>query len=133
GKLLMRAGTLSWRTRRPTCRSHAAANSSRRPCLTSCDSTAETECTPDIYRVMLLRTAASACQSNTPLRFLMPCKSELLSLFSADRPSTTITQANSNQFFSAVPVSGLSWVRVSRPRLLQECGGGRIDTKVNKL
>src|ERR1051325_10906162 len=47
---------------------------------------AETGCTPDIYRVMQLRTVASACRSNTPSRFSVPCRSELLSRCSAERP-----------------------------------------------
>ena len=126
GRLLMRAGTPSWRTRTPTCRSRAAESLSQRQCITLCDSTAETECTPDIYRVILLRTAASACQSNTPLRFLMPCRSGLPSLCSAGRQSTATTQANRNRVFRGVHVSAHSWVRAFRLRLLQ-CGGGKTD------
>jgi hypothetical protein len=122
--LLMRAGTLSWRTRTPTCRSRVAESLFRRRCITLCDSTAETECTPDIYRVILLRTAASACQSNTPLRFLMPCRSELPSLCSAGRQSIGTTQVNRNRVFRAVRVSAHSWVRAFRLHLLQ-CGGGK--------
>ena len=123
----MRAGTPSWRTRTPTCRSRAAESLFQRQCITLCDSTAETECTPDIYRVILLRTAASACQSNTPLRFLMPCRSGLPSLCSAGRQSTATTQANRNRVFRAVHVSAHSWVRAFRLRLLQ-CGGGKSMT-----
>ena len=126
GKLLMRAGTLSWRTRTPTCRSLVAESLSQRRCITLCDSTAETECTPDIYRVILLRTAASACHSNTPLRFLMRCRSGLPSPCSAGRQSTATTQANRNRVFSAVHVLAHSWVRASRLRLLQ-CGGGETN------
>src|SRR5262245_5187597 len=121
GKLLMRTGTLSWPTRTPTCRSRAAENLSRRRCLTLCDSTAETECTPAIYRVMLLRTAASACQSNTPLRFLMLCRSELLSRCLAGRQSIATTRVNrNNQAFRAAHVSAHSWVRASHLRLLPD-------------
>ncbi len=126
GRLLMRAGTPSWQTRTPTCRSRAAESLSRRQCITLCDSTAETECTPDIYRVIPLRTAVFACQSNTPLRFLMPCRSGLRSLCSAGRQSTATTQANRNQAFSAVHVSAHLWVRAFRLPLLQ-CGGGKTD------
>ena len=120
----MRAGTPSWRTRTLTCRSRAAESLSQRQCITLCDSTVETECTPDIYRVILLRTAASACQSNTPLRFLMPCRSGLPSLCSAGRQSTATTQANRNRVFRGVRVSAHSWVHAFRLRRLQ-CGGGR--------
>ena len=128
GRLLMRPGTPSWRTRTLTCRSRAAESLSQRLCITSCDSTVETECTLDIYRVILLRTGASACQSNTPLRFLMPCRSELPSLCSAGRQSTATTQANRNRIFRAVPVSAHSWVRAFRLRRLQ-CGGGRLSSR----
>jgi len=100
---------------------------SRRQCITLCDSTAETECTPDIYRVTLLRTAVFACQSNTPLRFLMPCRSGLRSLCSAGRQSTATTQANRNRVFSAVHVSAHLWVRAFGLRLRREYGGGKID------
>jgi hypothetical protein len=125
----MRAGTLSWRTRTPTCRSLVAESLSQRRCIILCDSTAETECTPDIYRVILLRTAASACHSNTPLRFLMRCRSGLPSPCSAGRQSTATTQANRNRVFSAVHVLAHSWVRASRLRLLQ-CGGGETNCSV---
>ncbi len=124
----MRAGTPSWRTRMPTCRSRAAESLSQRQCITLCDSTAETECTPDIYRVILLRTAASACPSNTPLRFLMRCRSGLPSLCSAERQSTATTQANRNRVFRGVHVTAHSWVRAFRLRRLQ-CGGGKTDLK----
>ena len=120
----MRTGTPSWRTRTRTCRSRAAESLSQRQCITLCDSTAETECTPDIYRVILLRTAASACQSNMPLRFSMPCRSGLPSLCSAGRQSTATTQVNRNRVFRGVHVSAHSWVRAFRPRLPQ-CGGGK--------
>ncbi len=120
----MRAGTPSWRMRMLTCRSRAAESLSQRQCITLCDSTVETECTPDIYRVILLRTAASACQSNTPLRFLMPCRSGLPSLFSAGRQSTATTQANRNRVFRGVHVSAHSWGRAFHPRRLR-CGGGK--------
>lgn len=120
----MRAGTPPWRTRTLTCRSRAAESLSQRQCITLCDSTAETGCTPDIYQVILLRTAASACQSNTPLRFLMPCRSELPSLCSAGRQSTATTQANRNRVFRGVHVSAHLWVPAFRPRRLQ-CGGGK--------
>jgi hypothetical protein len=132
GKLLMRAGTPSWRTRMPTCRCRVAESLSRRQCIILCDSTAATECTPDIYRVILLRTAASACQSNTPLRFLMPCRSGLPSLCSAGRQSTATTQDNRNRVFRGVRVSAHSWVRASRLRLLQ-CGGGKSICRVRCL
>src|SRR5258708_21069953 len=141
GRLLMRAGTPSWQTRTPTCRSRAAESLSRRQCITLCDSTAETECTPDIYRVIPLRTAETectpdiyrviplrtavfACQSNTPLRFLMPCRSGLRSLCSAGRQSTATTQANRNQVLSAVHVSPHLWVRAFRLR--RACVGGKV-------
>ena len=124
----MRAGTPSWRTRMPTCRSRAAESLSQRQCITLCDLTAETECTPDIYRVILLRTAASACPSNTPLRFLMRCRSGLPSLCSAERQSTATTQANRNRVFRGVHVTAHSWVRAFRLRRLQ-CGGGKTDLK----
>ena len=126
----MRAGTLSWRTRMLTCRSRAAESLSRRQCITLCDSTAETECTPDIYRVILLRTAASACQSNMPLRFLMPCRSVLPSLCSAGRQSTAITQANRNRVFRGVHVSAHLWVRAFRLSLRRECGGGKVTQTI---
>ena len=125
----MRPATLLWLMRTPTCRSRVAESLSRRQCITSCDSTAETECTPDIYRVILLRTAASACQSNMPLRFLMPCRSGLPSLCSAGRQSTATTQANRNRVFRGVHVSAHSWVRAFRLRLLQ-CGGGKSICRV---
>jgi len=128
----MRAGTLSWRTRTPTCRSLVAESLSQRRCIILCDSTAETECTPDIYRVILLRTAASACHSNTPLRFLMRCRSGLPSPCSARRQSTATTQANRNRVFSAVHGLAHSWVRASRLRLLQ-CGGGETSCSVRCL
>jgi hypothetical protein len=125
----MRAGTPSLRTPTLTCRSRAAESLSQRQCITLCDSTVETECTPDIYRVILLRTAASACQSKTPLRFLMPCRSGLPSLCSAGRQSTATTQANRNRVFRGVHVSAHSWVHVFRLRRLQ-CGGGRLNSAV---
>jgi len=102
----MRTGTLSWLTRTPTCRSLVAESLSQRPCITLCDSTAETECTPDIYPVILLRTAVSECQSNTPLRFLMRCRSELPSLCSAGRQSIATTQGNRNGGFQRRPPFG---------------------------
>ena len=126
----MRPGTPSWRTRTLTCRSRAAESLSRRQCITLCDSTAETECTRDIYRVILLRTAASACQSNTPLRFLMLCRSGLRSLCSAGRQSTATTQANRNQVFSAVHVSGRLWVRAFSLPLRRESGGGKVTQTI---
>ena len=126
GRSSTRTETPSLRTRTLTCRSRGAANLSQRQCITLCDSTAETECTPDIYRVILLRTAASACQSNTPLRFLMPCRSGLPSLCSAGRQSIATTQANRNPVFSAVHVSPHSWIRAFRLRL-PECGGGKSN------
>jgi hypothetical protein len=128
----MRAGIPPSRTRMLTCRSRAAESLSRRQCITLCDSTAETECTPDIYRVIPLRTAASACQSNTPLRFLMPCRSGLPSLCSAGHQSTATTQANRNRVFHVVHVSAHSWVRAFRLRLLQ-CGGGKSICRVRCL
>jgi len=121
-RLLMRTGTRSWRTRTPTCRSLAAENLFERQCLTLCDLTAEMECTRDIYRVILLRTAASACQSNTPLHFLMLCRSELPSLCSAGRQSTATIQANRNRAFRAVHVLAHLWVQASGLRL--PLGGG---------
>jgi hypothetical protein len=127
GRLLMRAGTRLWRTRTPTCRSRVAESLSPHQCIILCDSTAETECTPDIYRVILLRTAAFECQSNTPLLFLMPCRSGLRSLYSAGLQSTATTQANRNRVFRVVHVSVPSWVRVSRRRLRRECGGSESN------
>jgi hypothetical protein len=121
----MRAGIPSWRTRTQTCRSRVAESLFPHRCITLCDSTAETECTPDIYRVILLRMAASACQSNMPLRFLMRCRSGLPSPCSAGRQSIAITQANRNRVFHAVRVSVHSWVHVFRLRLPQ-CGGVKI-------
>ncbi len=118
GKLLMRTGTPLWRTRMSTCKSRAAESLSRRRCIILCGSTAETECTPDIYQVILLRTAASGCPSNMPLRFLMPCRSGLPSLCSAGRQSTATTQANRTRAFRAVRVSAHSWARASRLHLL---------------
>ena len=112
---------LTWRFR-------AVESLSQRQCIILCDSTGETECTPDIYRVILLRTAASACHSNTPLHFLTPCRSELPSLCSAGRQSTATTQADRNRVFRAVHLSAPSWIRAFRLRLLQ-CGGGRIVTQ----
>src|SRR5262245_20578365 len=109
GKLLMRAGTPSWPTRTPTCRSLVAESLSRRQCIILCDSTAETECTLDIYRVTLLRTAVSGCPSDTPLRFLMPCRSGLPSLYSAERQSTGTTQVNRSRVFRAGHVLAHSW------------------------
>jgi hypothetical protein len=132
GRLLMRAGTPSLRTRTLTCRSRAAESLSQRQCITLCDSTVETECTPDIYRVILLRTAASACQSNTPLRFLMPCRSGLPSLCSAGRQSTATTQANRNRVFRGVRVSAHSWVRAFRLPLPQ-CGGDKSSCRVSAV
>ena len=126
----MRAATPSWRTRTPTCRSRVAESLSRRRCITSCDSTAETECTLDIYRVILLRTGASVCQSNTPLRFLTPCRSGLASRCSAGRQSTATTQANRNQVFSAVHVSAHLWIRAFRLSLRRECGGGKVTQTI---
>jgi len=124
GKLLMQTGTRSWQTRTQTCRSRMAEDLSRRRCLTLCDSTAETECTPDIYRVMLLRTAASACRSNTPLHFSMPCRSALPSRCSAGRQSIGITQVNrNNRVFRAVRVSAHSWAPASHLRPRRERGG----------
>ncbi len=123
----MRAETPSWRTRMPTCRSPVAESLSQRRCITLCDSTAGTECTPDIYRVILLRTAASACQSNTPPRFLMPCGSELPSLCSAGRRLIVIIQVNSNRVFHAVHVLVHSWARASRLRPHREFGGGKFS------
>ena len=73
---------------------------------------------PDIYQVILLRTAASACQSNTPVAFFNAVRSGLPSLCSAGRQSTATTQANRNQVFRAVHVSAHSWVRAFRLRLL---------------
>ena len=128
----MRAGTPSLRTRTLTCRSRAAESLSQRQCTTLCDSTVETECTPDIYRVILLRTAASACQSNTPLRFLMPCRSGLPSLCSAGRQSTATTQANRNRVFRGVRVSAHSWVHALPLRRLQ-CGGGKNRAVVSAV
>jgi len=128
----MRAGTLSWPTRMLTCRSRAAESLSLRQCITLCDSTAETECTPDIYRVILLRTAVSACQSNMPLRFLMPCRSGLRSQCSAGRRSTATTQANRNRVFRGLHGLAHSWVRAFRLRLLQ-CGGGNSSCRVRCL
>src|SRR5213592_1659551 len=132
GRLLMRAATVSWRTRTPTCRSHVVESLFQRQCITLCASTAETECTPDICRVILLRTAASACQSNTPLRFLMPCRLGLLLLCSAGRQSTATTQGNRNRVFRAIHVLAHSWVRAFRLRLLH-CGGGKADLKQQPL
>ena len=128
----MRTATLSWLMRTPTCRFRVVESLSQRRCIILCDSTAETECMPGIYRVILLRTAASACQSNTPLRFLMPCRSGLPSLCSAGRQSTAITQANRNRVFRSVHVSAHSWVRAFRLRLLQ-CGGGKSICRVSCL
>lgn len=124
----MRAGTRSWRTRTPTCRCRVGESLSPRRCIILCDSTAETECTPGIYRVILLRTAASACQSNTPLRFLMPCRSGPPSLCWAGRHSTATTQANRNRVFRGAHVSAHSWIRAFHLHLLQ-CGGGKIVTQ----
>jgi len=122
-RLLMRTGTRSWLTRTPTCRCRVAESLFRRRCITSCDSTAETECTPDIYRVILLRTAAFACQSDTLLRFLMPCRSALRSLYSAGRQSVATTQVNRNPVFNAAHVSAHSWVPACGLRLLLGGGG----------
>ena len=130
GKLLMRAATPSWRTRTPTCRSRVAESLSRRRCITSCDSTAAMECTPDIYRVTLLRTAASVCQSNTRLRFSMLSRSGLPSLCSEGRQSIATTQANRNRVFHGVQVSAHSWVRAFRLRLRRECGGGNVTQTI---
>jgi len=121
GKLLMRTGTVSWRTRTPTCRSRAAENLSRRRCITLCDSPAATGCTPDICQVILLRTVACVCQNNTPLRFSMPCKSGLPSPCSAEHQLTVTTQVNRSRAFRAV-VSAHSWVRVSHLHLLLDGG-----------
>src|SRR4030095_10770649 len=125
GRLLTRTETPSSRTRMLICRSREAESLSQRQCIILCDSTAETECTPDIYRVILLRTAASACQSNMPLRFLMPCRSGLPSLCSAGRRSTATTQANRNVAFSGVRAFGRGSIRDSLLRL-RGCGGGEI-------
>jgi hypothetical protein len=124
----MRVGTQSWPMRTPTCRSRVAESLSRLQCITLCDSTAETECTPDICRVIPLPTVASACQSNTRLRFLMLCRLGLPLLFLAGRQSIATTPVNPNQVFSAVHVSGRSWGRASLLRLSQ-CGGGKLISR----
>src|SRR5262249_2312675 len=105
---------------------------SQRQCVILCDSTAETECTPDICRVILLRTAVSECQSNTLLHFLMRYRSGLPSLCLAGRQSIATTQGNRNGVFNAVRLSGHSWVRAFR-RLLRQCGGGKTDANTNSL
>src|SRR5215471_8863919 len=130
-RLLMRTGILSWRTRTPTCRSLAAENLSRRQCITLCDLPAATECTPDICPVILLHTVACVCRNNTPLRFLMPCKSGLPSPCSAERQLTATTQVNRSRAFRAV-VSAHSWVRVSHLHLLLG-GGDRPSCRVRCL
>src|SRR5580765_5122290 len=130
GKLLMRAATPSSRTRTPTCRSRVAEGLSRHLCITSCDSTAETECTLDIYRVILPRTGASVCQSNTPLHFLTPCRSGLASRCSAGRQSTATIQAKRNRVFLAAHVSAHLWVRAFGLRLRREYGGGKVTQTI---
>ena len=123
----MRTATLWSLMRTPTCRSRAAESLFQRRCITLCDSTAEMECTPDIYRVILLRMAASACPSDMPLRFLMPCRSELRSLCSAGRQSTATIQASRNGVFSAAHLWVHSWARAFRLRHLQRGGGKSCD------
>ena len=128
----MLGGTPSWRMRMPTCKCRAAESLSRRQCITLCDSTAETECTPDTYRVILLRTAAFACHSNTPLRFLMLCRLGLPSLYSAGHRSTATTQASRNAVFRGVRVSARSWIHDLHRRLLQRGGGNtRFENQVS--
>jgi hypothetical protein len=126
----MRTGTPSWRTQTPTCRSRAAGSLSRRQCITLCDSMVETECTPDIYQVILLRTAASVCQSNMPLRFLMLCRSGLPSLCSAGRQSTVTTQAKCNRVSNAVHVSAHLWGRAFLLHLRRERGGVKVTQTI---
>jgi len=133
GKLLMRTGTPSWRTRMPTCKSPVVESLSRRPCVILCDSTAETDCTPDIYRVILLRTAASACRNDTPLRFLTPYKSGPPSPCSAGRQSTATTRANNSRAFRGGHVSARSWAQATRlhRRLLGGGGKSTVESAVS--
>ena len=129
GRLSTRTETPSWPTPTPICRCRAAESSSPRQCIILCDSTAETECTRDICRVIPLRTAACACRSNTRLHFLMRFRLGLPSLFSAGRPLIATTQVNrSNQVFHAGRVLARSWAAVSGLRLPHPaCGGDKIE------
>ena len=113
----MRAGTPSWPMRTPTCRSRVAESLSRRRCIISCDSTAATECTPDIYRVIPASHGCVRMPEQYAIAFFNAVRSGLPSLCSAGRQSIATTQANRNQVFSAVHVSAHSWVRAFRLRL----------------
>jgi len=62
------AGTPSLRMLMRTCRSRPGENLFRRQCITSCGSPAPTECMPDIYRAIRLRTAVSGCLNSTRSR-----------------------------------------------------------------
>ena len=84
-KLSIRAVAPLWPTPMRTCAFLREGNLSRHRCIISCGSRGRTECTPDTCRVMLLRTAVSACLRNTRLRSSIPSASELRSVSSEGR------------------------------------------------
>ena len=84
-KLSMPAEIQSWPMPMRTCAFLREGNLSRRRCIISCGSPGPTECTPDICRAILHRTAVSACLRKTRLRSSIQSASELRSLSSERR------------------------------------------------
>src|SRR6516164_7545300 len=91
----------------------------------------QTECTLVICRVILRRTAASACRRNGQLRFLTPSKSALRSLCSAVRLGTVTTPDSRNALgLHASPRLRVSALRLNLPTLHGiDCGAPLTPTR----
>ena len=120
GRLLMRPGTPSSRTRMPTCRCRAAAEFIPAPMhyfmrFNGCDGmhAGYLPGYPASHGCVRMPEQYASCV------FQRRAASGLRSLCSAGRQSTATTQANRNRVFSAVHVSAHSWVRAFRLRLLR--------------
>jgi hypothetical protein len=107
GKLLMRTETPSWRTLTPTCRFYAADSLSPRRWIILCDSTAETACTPDIYRVTLPRTAASSMPEQYAIAFFNSVQ--------VGTPVTVFGRTPVNRYYSGASATGFSAPSTFRP------------------
>ena len=85
------------------------------------------ECTPDICRATLPRTAVFACPRNMQLRFSIPSVPELQSLFLAEHPRAVMGVNRGPGFQEAaidLQTRGLAHVLIRALRHLHQCGGG---------
>ena len=117
------AGIPSLPTPMRTCRSRPGENLFRRQCISSCGSSAPTECMPDIYQAIQRRTAVSVCRNSTRLRFSIQSVLALRSRCT-EGPQPGATWGNHDRHFQGALIDLGTRASIQHLVRLRHLGGG---------